>query len=141
MSPWLTVIDDAAARPGGGKQYRRVALCTAQDGAIQAAWPGAQGTLVAAAPPPSQAQRHRGPHAQAPSDAVTAPMAARVLAVHVEVGSTAMAGASLVVLEAMKMEHTVRAPQERLVAEVLVAPGEAVAHGQTLLTFAAQVPP
>jgi len=42
------------------------------------------------------------------------------------------AGAALVVLEAMKMEHTVTAPADGALAELRVAPGDQVDTGQVL---------
>jgi 3-methylcrotonyl-CoA carboxylase alpha subunit len=36
-------------------------------------------------------------------------------------------------MEAMKMEHTIAAPQDGLVAELLYAPGDQVAEGAELL--------
>ncbi len=43
------------------------------------------------------------------------------------------AGQVLVVIEAMKMEHQVVAPDDGHVAEVMVAPGDQVEAGQVLL--------
>jgi 3-methylcrotonyl-CoA carboxylase alpha subunit len=41
------------------------------------------------------------------------------------------------VMEAMKMEHTIAAPADGVVAEVLYAPGDQVAEGAELLKLAA----
>lgn len=45
-------------------------------------------------------------------------------------------GAALVVLEAMKMEHTVRAPRPGTVAELAALPGAQVADGAVLAVIA-----
>jgi acetyl-CoA carboxylase biotin carboxylase subunit len=57
---------------------------------------------------------------------LTAPMPGKVVKVHVAAGETVVAGAALVVLEAMKMEHTVRAPGGGVVRAIHVAVGEQV---------------
>ncbi|HVR29746.1 MAG TPA: biotin carboxylase N-terminal domain-containing protein [Thermoanaerobaculia bacterium] len=62
-----------------------------------------------------------------------APMAAQVVAVPVEPGDRVEAGACLVVLRAMKLEHRVVAPRAARVGDVLVEPGEQVAFRQVLL--------
>ncbi|SFS75206.1 Pyruvate carboxylase [Saccharopolyspora flava] len=69
----------------------------------------------------------------AASEEVVAPMAGTVLAVEAEPGATVAAGTAVVVLEAMKMEHVVRAATALTVEQVLVAPGEVVGEGTTLL--------
>nr|WP_035922853.1 biotin carboxylase N-terminal domain-containing protein [Frankia sp. QA3] len=60
------------------------------------------------------------------------PMPGTVIAVLVEPGMTVTDGQSLVVVEAMKMEHPVSAAAAGVVAEVLVRPGEPVALDQVL---------
>jgi acetyl-CoA carboxylase biotin carboxylase subunit len=57
---------------------------------------------------------------------LTAPMPGKVVKVHVAAGEVVAAGAPLVVLEAMKMEHTVRAPDGGTVQAIHVAVGEQV---------------
>ena len=66
-------------------------------------------------------------------DELIAPMPSKVVRVEVEAGATVSAGAPLIVLEAMKMEHTLRAPHDGVVTAVLVAVGEMVAMGQRLM--------
>ena len=60
-------------------------------------------------------------------------MACTVLEVHVGTGSEVRAGDLLVLLEAMKMEHELRAAGDSLVLEVTVRPGDRVAQGDLLL--------
>ncbi len=64
-----------------------------------------------------------------------APMPGVVLDVRVEPGQQVSAGQTLVVLEAMKMEHHMAAPADGTVAEVRVATGDQVANGALLLVF------
>ena len=66
-----------------------------------------------------------------------APMNARVVAVHAKAGDKVEAGGALVVLEAMKMEHTLAAPATLRVKSVHVAKGAQVAPGKLLMEFAA----
>ncbi|HET6603680.1 MAG TPA: biotin carboxylase N-terminal domain-containing protein [Xanthomonadaceae bacterium] len=60
------------------------------------------------------------------TDLVRAPMPGRVVALHVAQGEAVDAGAPLLVMEAMKMELTLRAPQAGTVAEVRNAAGDFV---------------
>ncbi|WP_025100341.1 acetyl/propionyl/methylcrotonyl-CoA carboxylase subunit alpha [Burkholderia sp. A1] len=66
---------------------------------------------------------------------LTAPMPGKVIAVLVEAGQKVEAGAPLIVMEAMKMEHTIGAPSAGVVAEVLYAVGDQVADGAQLITL------
>ncbi|MBH3331415.1 acetyl/propionyl/methylcrotonyl-CoA carboxylase subunit alpha [Pseudomonas oryzihabitans] len=70
---------------------------------------------------------------QADAGGLTAPMNASVVAVSVAVGDAVEAGAPLVVLEAMKMEHSIRAPRAGVVAALFCSPGELVAEGAPLV--------
>jgi geranyl-CoA carboxylase alpha subunit len=65
-----------------------------------------------------------------------APMNGRVVALAVAPGQPVQAGQTLVVLEAMKMEHGMPAPFDGLLQSVHVAIGEQVAPGQILLEIA-----
>ncbi len=64
---------------------------------------------------------------------LTAAMPGTVLRVHVEVGQQVAAGEMLVVLEAMKMEHAVRALVDGTVTEVVVQQGQQVDAGASLV--------
>ncbi len=68
---------------------------------------------------------------------LTAPMPGRIIALHVQPGDTVQAGAPLLVLEAMKMEHTLSAPSAGQVSEVLYAVGDQVSEGVELLRIEA----
>jgi 3-methylcrotonyl-CoA carboxylase alpha subunit len=64
---------------------------------------------------------------------LAAPMPGKVIAVLVKKGAKVEKGAPLVILEAMKMEHTITAPRAGTVAEIRYAAGEQVDEGVDLL--------
>jgi len=64
---------------------------------------------------------------------LTAPMNGSIVRVLVEVGQHVDAGTQLVVLEAMKMEHSIRAPQAGVVKALFCQEGEMVAEGCALV--------
>lgn|SRR5690606_1913613 len=64
---------------------------------------------------------------------VRAPMPGLVLSVSVEPGQRVARGASLAVLEAMKMENELRAERDGVVKAVHIAPGDAVAKNDLLI--------
>jgi 3-methylcrotonyl-CoA carboxylase alpha subunit len=68
---------------------------------------------------------------------LTAPMPGKVISFAVKAGDAVRQGQALAVMEAMKMEHTIAAPQDGTVAELLYAPGDQVAEGAELLKLAA----
>ncbi|MGV4981978.1 ATP-binding protein [Streptomyces sp. NRAIS3] len=83
---------------------------------------------------PVAASLSRSAHAGA--DSLTAPMPGTVTVVKVAVGDEVAAGQSLLVVEAMKMEHVISAPHAGTVAELDVAPGTTVAMDQVLAVIA-----
>ena len=68
---------------------------------------------------------------------LTSPMPGRVVAVHVTAGAVVERGAPLVVLEAMKMEHTISAPTAGTVLAIECAVGDQVSEGVELVDFEA----
>ena len=68
---------------------------------------------------------------------LTAPMPGKVVSFSVKAGDVVTKGQPLAVMEAMKMEHTIAAPADGTVAELLYAPGDQVAEGAELLKIAA----
>ncbi|MBI4390917.1 MAG: 5-oxoprolinase/urea amidolyase family protein [candidate division NC10 bacterium] len=72
--------------------------------------------------------------------AVLSPLPGLVVAVHVREGETVRAGARLLTLSAMKMEHDVTAPAAGKVAEIRVRREEAVAVGDLLLRLESSPP-
>jgi acetyl-CoA/propionyl-CoA carboxylase biotin carboxyl carrier protein len=83
---------------------------------------------------PVAASLTRGGHAGA--DSLTAPMPGTVTVVKVAVGDEVAAGQSLLVVEAMKMEHVISAPHAGTVAELDVTAGTTVAMDQVLAVIA-----
>ncbi|MDZ5459020.1 acetyl/propionyl/methylcrotonyl-CoA carboxylase subunit alpha [Azohydromonas lata] len=67
-----------------------------------------------------------------------APMPGKVIAWLAQPGATVDKGAPLLVLEAMKMEHTITAPRAGVVKAFRYAPGEQVADGAELVEFGEQ---
>ncbi|MBI5269690.1 MAG: acetyl/propionyl/methylcrotonyl-CoA carboxylase subunit alpha [Burkholderiales bacterium] len=67
---------------------------------------------------------------------LTAPMPGKVIALHVQAGDAVKAGQAVAVMEAMKMEHTLSAPRDGTVAELLYAVGDQVSEGAELLRLA-----
>jgi 3-methylcrotonyl-CoA carboxylase alpha subunit len=68
---------------------------------------------------------------------LTAPMPGKIVQVLVAAGAQVKRGAPLLVLEAMKMEHTIAAPADGLVERVKYAAGEQVEEGAELIAFQA----
>ncbi|WP_030718219.1 biotin carboxylase N-terminal domain-containing protein [Streptomyces sp. NRRL F-2580] len=66
------------------------------------------------------------------ADTLAAPMPGTVTVVKVAVGDRVTAGQSLLVVEAMKMEHVISAPHAGTVTELDVTPGTTVAMDQVL---------
>lgn len=79
---------------------------------------------------------HAGEH-EAAGGRLTAPMPGKVVAVIASGGQQVKKGEPLVIMEAMKMEHTISAPSDGLVEEVLYQVGDQVADGAPLLAFKA----
>jgi len=77
----------------------------------------------------------RYPRAQSASEheSAYAPMPGQVLKLLVSLGQKVSAGDPLVILEAMKMEQTLRASTDGVVEAVLVKPGDVVVPGDTLV--------
>ncbi|MCY7304637.1 MAG: acetyl/propionyl/methylcrotonyl-CoA carboxylase subunit alpha [Rhodoferax sp.] len=73
---------------------------------------------------------------QAEGGRLTAPMPGKVLSFAVKAGDKVSKGQALAVMEAMKMEHTIAAPADGVVSELLFAPGDQVFEGAELLRLA-----
>ncbi|MES2531122.1 MAG: biotin/lipoyl-containing protein, partial [Pseudomonadota bacterium] len=76
---------------------------------------------------------------QAEGGRLTAPMPGKVVSFAVKAGDKVTRGQALAVMEAMKMEHTIAAPADGTVEELMFTPGEQVAEGDELLRMAAAV--
>ena len=100
---------------------------------------------AASAPPVPAAKCEAGPRATpkpAPrpagggAGALVAPMPGVILDVSVKPGDTVTRGQEVAVLEAMKMQNSVKSPRDGTIAEVCVVPGQAVGHGDAIVRFA-----
>jgi 3-methylcrotonyl-CoA carboxylase alpha subunit/geranyl-CoA carboxylase alpha subunit len=67
---------------------------------------------------------------------VKAPFSGRVVALHAAAGQAVAAGAALLVIESMKLEHVISAPRDTGIASVAVEIGQQVSAQQVLLRFA-----
>ncbi len=74
-------------------------------------------------------------HDAADDTALIAPMNGRVVACCVEPNTRVRKGDSLLVMEAMKMEYALKAPEDGMVMCYRTAPGELVEGGQMLIEF------
>jgi acetyl-CoA carboxylase biotin carboxylase subunit len=77
--------------------------------------------------------RHPAPQAATERASANSPMPGKVLKILVEAGQQVSAGDPLIILEAMKMEHTMRAAINGVVESILVIDGEVVGPGQLLV--------
>jgi 3-methylcrotonyl-CoA carboxylase alpha subunit len=66
---------------------------------------------------------------------LAAPMPGKVIQVMISEGTKVAKGQALLILEAMKMEHTITAPADGVVKEVHYAAGEQVLEGAELITL------
>ncbi|MBC3920189.1 acetyl/propionyl/methylcrotonyl-CoA carboxylase subunit alpha [Undibacterium sp. CY18W] len=77
---------------------------------------------------------HAG-EAEAETGRLTAPMPGKIVAVLVNKSQEVKKGDALLIMEAMKMEHTISAPHDGVIDEVLYAIGDQVTEGAQLLAF------
>ena len=98
---------------------------------------GAPAAAPVAAPKaaPAAAPKAAAPAASAGTENVTAGAAGKVFKVEASVGQAVKAGDPVIILEAMKMEIPVVAPQDGTVASIDVAVGDAVEAGATLASL------
>ncbi|MDP4013360.1 MAG: biotin carboxylase N-terminal domain-containing protein [Candidatus Nanopelagicales bacterium] len=102
---------------------------------------GAAGELLVRGPDGNAVYRVVGPDAsegqQGPPAGPIAPVPGTVALVAVSPGQAVSAGETLVVLEAMKMEHRIRAESDATVVDVHVKPGQSVEAHAMLVTLSA----
>lgn len=95
------------------------------------------GVVPAAAPKaaPAAAPKKAAPAAGAGAVKVEASVPGKVFKIEASVGQSVKAGDNIIILEAMKMEIPVVAPQDGTVASIDVSAGDAVESGDTLATM------
>jgi acetyl-CoA/propionyl-CoA carboxylase biotin carboxyl carrier protein len=124
----------AAPRAGDGTDLvltydgRTVRFAYAEDG--ETTWLGRDGSAWAIADAPPAALR--GARAGSADGTVRSPMPGTILAVHVTTGDVVSAGQPMLVVEAMKMEHTVTAPLGGVVNELTAKAGQQVRMDEPL---------
>ena len=79
----------------------------------------------------SQLHAHSASH----KGQLTAPMPATVVAILKKIGEEVKAGERLIVLEAMKMEHTIHAPMDGVLLDIFYSVGAQVSEGAELLSL------
>ena len=123
-TPYNVSVEEGASAPAAAPAAAPVAAPAPAPQAAPA--PAAE-----AAPAPAPA----APQGAAGSVKVDAPMPGNILDIKVSAGASVNKGDVLVVLEAMKMENDIVAPQSGTVATVNVAKGDTVEAGATLITL------
>lgn len=101
----------------------------------KASAPAARPAAPAAAPAPAPAAPAPAAASAAGSITVSAPMPGKILGVKTSVGAAVKKGQVILILEAMKMENEIVAPEDGTVASVNVSVGEMVEPGATLATL------
>ncbi len=122
-------LDEVVADVGGA----RVRATVVRSGADRVIMIHGRGHRLALHDPDAAEERDVG------GGSLVAPMPGKVVVVLVEVGVEVKKGAPLLVLEAMKMEHTVVSPRDGKVSAVHFAPGAIVPEGAQLVALE-QVP-
>lgn len=79
----------------------------------------------------AHAQDESGDH----GGSLTAPMPGKIISVAVQAGESVKSGDVLLVMEAMKMEHTIFSPRDGIVQEVFYQPGDQVTDGTQLIAI------
>jgi acetyl/propionyl-CoA carboxylase alpha subunit len=85
----------------------------------------------------TQIPRFLDPTTRTPAGSLMAPMPGSVIRLPVAAGDTVTAGQALVVLEAMKMEHTIASPIDGILTELSVDVGQQVSTGDALAVVTA----
>ena len=119
------------------KNYKITVNGTTYDVAVEEVGAGAAPSVSAPAAPvaaPAPAAKSAASGSKG-SVVVSAPMPGKILAVKTEVGKDVKKGEVLLVLEAMKMENEIVAPEDGTVASVDVTVGASVESGDTLATL------
>ena len=88
-----------------------------------------------AAPVKAAPAKAATPAPAAGSVSVTAPMPGKILNVKLQAGAAVKKGDVILILEAMKMENEIVAPEDGTIASINVATGDSVEAGAVLATL------
>jgi biotin carboxyl carrier protein len=145
---WYSVeIDDLGANPVQARVDGEVVEVDVGELPVQSSradGPAGPAPPVAEAPPPRAAQPP-APQTSAPKPTPAAPTSGRVfsspmpgiiISVAVEVGTNVVTGDDVCILEAMKMQQTLRADWSGVVSAVHVQPGQQVSEGDPIVELA-----
>lgn len=123
------------------KNYRITVNGTSYDVSVEELSGGAAPAAPVAAAPVAAPAPAAAPAAPAPaaggagSIKVSSPMPGKILAVKANVGDSVKKGQVILILEAMKMENEVVAPEDGTIASIDVTVGASVESGDTLATL------
>jgi 3-methylcrotonyl-CoA carboxylase alpha subunit len=133
-TPWPGLVGDGQPVIGGEVRVEldgaRLAPTVVRDGDMLHVFHGGGQWRLGIHDPLIAAEAHEDA-----SGGLTAPMPGKVAALHVKVGAAVKPGQPLIVVEAMKMEHTINAPAAGKVAEVRFKPGDQVDEGAVLIVI------
>jgi 3-methylcrotonyl-CoA carboxylase alpha subunit/geranyl-CoA carboxylase alpha subunit len=130
----LADTDDQRRIVFDGATWRARAQRLAQTGHWQVQLSGPEGSFELLREDRSLAPRERAGGAAAARE-LRAPFNGKLVAVHATPGQEVQRGAPLLVIESMKLEHTLAAPRDAVVDSVAVAVGQQLAPGQLLMNF------
>jgi 3-methylcrotonyl-CoA carboxylase alpha subunit len=128
----FSAIGEASALRAIEIEGQAVAVRTARDGDRVFVWCGGRVFEFRTADIASRPSRPPGRSHAADSSGLISPMPGRVRKVLVVEGAHVRRGEVLLILEAMKMEHAIRAPRDGRVAKLLFAEGDLVDAGVAL---------
>lgn len=117
-----------------GKTYDAEVEVLGASAAAPAAAPAPASAPKAAAPAPAPAAPAAAPKAGGPAN-VTSPLPGTVLRLVKNAGDTVAAGEVVMIVESMKMENEVVAPEAGRIASIAVAAGSAINTGDLLFTL------
>jgi geranyl-CoA carboxylase alpha subunit len=120
-----------------GQAWRARVQPLARPGHWQVQLSGPEGSFELQREDRSFAPRERAGGAAAARE-LRAPFNGKLVAVHAMPGQAVQRGAPLLVIESMKLEHTLAAPRDAVVDSVAVAVGQQLAPGQLLMNFMAE---
>ena len=122
------------------KNYRITVNGVAYDVAVEELGAGAVPTAPVAAAPVAAPVAAPAPATPAASGAegsvkIAAPMPGKILAIKANAGQAVKCGEVVMILEAMKMENEITAPEDGTIAGINVAVGDSVESGDTLASL------